>query len=294
MEITIQLLLNSIIVASIFAMIGIAFGLIYQSAKYLDLSVAIIFTIGAYIIYKLINILDLPFILLIVLAIIFTAMIGCLLEICFFGPQRNKRASSLILLIMSLGIYIVVQNIISIAFGDDSKNIRAYSIKEGFNVLGAKITSIQIEIILIGIFSTSLLSLLLMKTSFGKSIRAISNDFQLSRISGINANKIILLIFILSSSFASLAGILFALDVSLTPIMGMRILLMGLVAAIIGGIGCVRGVVLGALLLGIAQHLSTLKISSQWQDAIAFGILLVFLIFRPQGFLGKKIKKATV
>ena len=125
-------------------------------------------------------------------------------------------------------------------------------------------------------------------------MRAVANDSELARVAGIESDKIILLTFALGSALAGIAGILVALDVDMTPTMGMNALMMGVVAVIIGGVGSIPGIALGALLLGMAQHLGVWFISSQWQDAIAFVILLLFLLFRPQGFLGKKVKTATL
>jgi branched-subunit amino acid ABC-type transport system permease component len=113
-------------------------------------------------------------------------------------------------------------------------------------------------------------------------------------MTGINSDRVIFWAVALGSVLAGIAGILVALDVDMTPTMGMNALLMGVAAVIIGGVDSLPGVALGALLLGMAQHLGVWKISSQWQDAIAFFILLMFLLFRPQGFLGKRVKKVSV
>jgi branched-subunit amino acid ABC-type transport system permease component len=102
------------------------------------------------------------------------------------------------------------------------------------------------------------------------------------------------LAFAIGSSLAGLAGILVALDVDMTPTMGMNALMMGVVAVIIGGINSIPGIVLGALLLATAQHLGAWFIGSQWQDAIAFVILVLFLLFKPEGFFGKKVRSSTV
>jgi branched-subunit amino acid ABC-type transport system permease component len=132
------------------------------------------------------------------------------------------------------------------------------------------------------------------KSKMGKAIRAVANDSELALVSGVDSNRVILWTFAIGSAMAGLAGILFALDVDMTPTMGMNALMMGVVAMIIGGINNIYGVAMGALLLGFAQHFGVWKISSQWQDAIAFIILFLFLLFRPQGFLGRKIKKVEI
>jgi branched-subunit amino acid ABC-type transport system permease component len=165
---------------------------------------------------------------------------------------------------------------------------------KGLPVLGARITPIQIVIIATSVMLVFLVAFWLKKSKIGKAMRAVANDPELASISGINSNKVILWTFAIGSALAGVAGILVALDVDMTPTMGMNALMMGVVAVIIGGVGSIPGVALGALLLGLAQHLGVWKISSQWQDAIAFIILFGFLLVRPQGFLGRKVKKVEV
>jgi branched-chain amino acid transport system permease protein len=127
----------------------------------------------------------------------------------------------------------------------------------------------------------------------GKAMRAVASDSGLSKLSGIKSDRIILISFAIGSALAGIAGILVALDVDMTPTMGMNMLLMGVVAMIIGGAGSIWGIVLGSLLLATAQNLAVWYISSQWMDAVAFAILLLFLLFKPEGFAGKKSRKTA-
>jgi branched-subunit amino acid ABC-type transport system permease component len=197
-------------------------------------------------------------------------------------------------MIASLGLYICMQNFLSMVFGDSTRTIRTGVVEEGINVLGARITPVQIVTICVSVVLVIALSIFLKRTKIGKSMRAVANDPELANVSGINSNRVILWAFAIGSGLAGLAGILVALDVDMTPTMGMHALLMGVVAMIIGGINSIPGIALGALLLAMAQHSGAWYIGSQWQDAIAFIILIVFLLFKPEGFLGKKVKAATV
>lgn len=198
------------------------------------------------------------------------------------------------MMLASLGIYIVLQNVISMVFGDDTKSIRTWPVVEGINVFGARITHVQIIIIISSIVLTLLVAVYLYIAKTGKAMRAVASDAEMSKISGINSDKIILTSFAIGSALAGIAGILVSLDVDMTPTMGMNALLMGVVAMIIGGVGNIKGIVLGSLLLAFAQNFGVWYISSQWQDAIAFGILLIFLLFKPEGFYGKKIRRAEI
>jgi branched-chain amino acid transport system permease protein len=289
-----QLLLNALIAGSIYILIAVSFSLIYQTTRFFHFAHAVVFTSGAYFTYLFHKLLGFPIYISIPLAIGLAALLGCGMEFSIYKHLRKKNASPMVLLLASLGLYIVLQNTISMLFGDDTKSIRSGVVREGLPVFGARITPIQILIIVTSIVLVILVAIWLRKSKTGKAMRAVANDQELAQISGIDSNKVILWTFAIGSALAGVAGILVALDVDMTPTMGMNALMMGVVAVIIGGAGSIPGVALGALLLGLAQHLGVWKISSQWQDAIAFIILFLFLLIRPQGFLGRKVKKAEV
>jgi len=289
-----QYILNGLFTSAVVVLIALGFNIIYSTTRFFHFAHGIVFTAAAYFVYAFYILLKLPFTLSVGLAILLSAGLGCLIDRAVYRPLRQRKSSSLVLLLASLGVYIVLQNLISLFFGDDTKSIRSGVVKEGLNVFGARITPIQITIIVVSIVLMIGLVLLLKRTKLGKAIRAVSGDPELANICGINSERIILYVFAIGSALAGVAGILVSLDVDMNPTMGMRFLMMGMVAVIIGGVGSITGTALGALLLGMAQHLGVWKISSQWQDAIAFVILLIFLLFKPEGFLGKKVKKATV
>ena len=289
-----QLLINALIASSIYILIAVSFSLIYQTTRFFHFAHAVVFTSGAYFTFLFHKLLNFPVFISIPIAVALAASLGCGMEVFVYKPLRRKNASPMVLLLASLGLYIVLQNTISMVFGDDTKSIRSGVVKEGLSFFGARITPIQIIIIVVSVVLIIAVALWLKKSKTGKAMRAVANDAELSNISGIDANKVVIWTFGVGSALAGVAGILVALDVDMTPTMGMNALMMGVVAVLIGGVGSIPGVALGALLLGLAQHLGVWKISSQWQDAIAFIILFVFLLFRPQGFLGRKVKKVEV
>lgn len=291
---TMQLTINISISAAVFCLVGVGFSLVYKTGGFFHFAHGAIFTVGAYVTFLFAVWLKLPIPLSILLAILLSILLGCLLEVSVYRALRRQSASPLILLLASLGMYIILQNTISMIFGDAPKAIRVGIVKEGINLLGAKITPIQVLIICTSVTLVLALAIFLKKSKFGTAMRAVANDPELAKVSGIDSNQVFLWVLAIASGLAGIAGILVALDVDMTPTMGMNALMMGVVAVIIGGIGSIRGVALGALLLGMAQHLGVWKISSQWQDAIAFVILLVFLVVRPEGFMGKKVRKAAV
>ncbi len=289
-----QVVINIVFTSCLYALVAISFAMVYFPTRFFHFAHAVVFTGGAYFALLFKGYLGLPLWAAIPLAVGCSAVLGCLMDVGVYRHLRKKKASSMILLLASLGIYIVLQNVISMVFGDDVKSIRTGVVKEGLNVFGARITPIQVVIICTSIVLVVLVALYLKWTKMGKAMRAVANDPELADISGIDSDRVILWTFAIGSALAGIAGILVALDVDMTPTMGMNALMMGVVAVIIGGVGSIPGVALGALLLGLAQHLGVWKISSQWQDAIAFIILFIFLLVKPEGFLGKKVKKAKI
>ena len=216
------------------------------------------------------------------------------MDIAVYRPLRRRKATSLVLLIASLGMFIVLQNVVSAIFGDDTKTIRTWPVREGLPILGARITPVQILIIVSAIVLFIATILILKHTKAGIAMRALACNPELARIVGMNTDRVILYTFIVGSALVGAAGVLISLDVDMTPTMGMSALLMGVVVAIVGGIGSLPGAAVGALLIALAQNFGVWYIPSQWQDAIAFAIMLLFLIFRPSGVFGRKLAKVRL
>lgn len=275
-------------------MMGMSFFVIFHTCRFFHFAHGIVYTSGAYFTLVFMVFCGFPLALSIFFSVILCALFGCLMDLYIYRPLRRRNASPLTLLLASLGIYVAVQNLISMIFGEEIRGLRSAPVKEGLTVWGVRVTDIQIVTMCACAALVICLIVILRKTRIGRAMRAVANDSELATVCGIKSNRVILCSFALGSALGGAAGILVALDVDMTPTMGMYPLMMGVVAVIISGARSVPGVVLGAFLLGMAQHLGVWRISTQWQDAIAFVILLIFLVVRPQGFLGKKVKKATV
>jgi branched-chain amino acid transport system permease protein len=289
-----QVFLNGLIAASVWGLIAIGFGIIFYSVRFFHFAHGAVFTAGAYFALLFSNKLALPLFTSSILSVVLSSLLGCSIYILIYRPFMRRNSSPTVLLLVSLGTYIVIQNIISLIFGDDVLSIRSATVTEGINFGVARITLLQAQNFVISVSFLIGSFLFLRKSKIGKAMRAIGAEPQLAEISGINVNKIYLITFAIGSALAGLAGILIALDVDMKPSMGMNALLMGVIVVIIGGAGSITGIALAALLLGMVQHLGVWKIGTEWQDAIVFAVLIIFLLFRPQGFLGKKVKTATL
>lgn len=282
-----QIIINSLIAGAIYALIVIGFNLIYGATKFFNISYGAMAAVGGYAVFYIIKKSGLPVIPCVIAGIVIAGIAGYLLDKLIYEPLRKKRASNLALLVASLGAFTAIQAIIAILFSSQFQSLSMASQKT-FNIAGGIITRTQVIILFFAVIITLAIALLLKFTLFGKEVKAISDDEEVSKIVGINTNKIISYVFFIGSAIMGFAGILIGFDIGLEPTMGMRLLLKGVIAAIIGGVGNIYGGIMGAFLLGFVENFGIWKISGEWKDAISFVLLIVFLLFRPNGIMNRE------
>lgn len=284
MDIFPQLVLNSIIAGAIYAMVALGFNLIYGTAKFFDLGYGALAAVGGYSVFYFYKGLGLNLFISILIGVLITGAIGVLIYRLVYAPLRSRKSSSMVLLVAALGVMTAVQSIVAILFTSQFQTLsKAVGSEAVYNILGGVITHTQLIILITGLVIMVGIGLVFRYTLFGKAVKAIGDDEEVSKIVGINTTKIIGWVFFIGSAIAGLAGILVGLDTGIEPTMGLSLLLKGVIASIIGGIGNVYGGVLGAFLLGFIENFGIWKISGEWKDAIAFGVLIIFLLWRPQG-----------
>ena len=289
-----QILINILFTFCLYLSISVGFVIIYYPTKFFHIAHAITLTFSAYFTFLFSIQLNFPLAISIPLAILAATAIGMLSEIALYKPLRKRNASPMILMIASLGLYIVLQNLISLLWGDATKSVRTWEVKVGNQFFGAYITDIQIITIAVCLALFTACVFFMKYSRIGRNIRAVASNPELSNVAGIHSNRVILWAFGIGSALAAGAGILIALDTDMRPTMGFSWLLYGVVAMIIGGVGSNWGLAGGALLLATAQHLAAYYIGSQWMDAVAYIILILFLIAKPLGFSGKRLKKIEI
>ncbi|MBK7220254.1 MAG: branched-chain amino acid ABC transporter permease [Saprospiraceae bacterium] len=290
----IQIIANILIASSLYLLLANSFSLIYYPSRIFHIANAAVISFGAYFVFFFANKFSIPFSVSVALAIVGATLIGLACEVLVYRQMRKKNVPPLAYLIASIGLYVLLQNYISLFFGDDTKIINTAEVTVGNQIFGAYITTIQIITVFVSIALFITVNLFLHYTATGKSIRAVASNPELCNIYGISSSKIILIAFGIGSALAAIAGILTAMDTSMTPTFGFNLLLYGVVAMIIGGIGSTRGLIAGALLVATAQHLAAYYIDTKWMDAITYIILILFLIWKPLGFSGKRLKKVEV
>ncbi len=289
MDIVIQLTVNSIIAGAIYALVALGFNLTYNTTKFFNLAHGVLAAVGGYTALFFIKNTEIGIIPSVILGVVLAAMIGWGLEVSIYRQLRSRKASLMVYLVASLGAFTAIQAIIAILFTSQFQTLST-SLTENkvYTIFGGVITEIQLIMLVCAALIMGGLVIFLKKTKIGYAIRAVSDDQEVSKVVGINVNKIISIVFIIGSAIAGLAGALVGFDTGLEPTMGMALLLKGVIAAIIGGVGNTYGGFAGAMLLGFIENFGIWKISGEWKDAIAFGVLIVFLLFRPSGIFKKK------
>lgn len=235
-----------------------------------------------------------PLLIAIFLAVASSALLGVIMQYWVFSPLTNRKAGANILLLASLGFYVIIENLLGLVFGYGPKNLREGPVREGIAILGARLTTAQIVLVISAVIVFVIVWSCLRFSRVGLKLRAVANDPGLAKSSGIRSEYITLGAMLVGSALAGLFGILFAFDLDLSPGIGLHPLMMGIVVVVISGVDRLSGVVFGSLFLGIIQNFGGWAASSQWQDAAVFIVLLGFLIFRPQGILGRKSLRMSI
>ena len=289
-----QIIINGLIAGFLWGLVALGFSIIYSTARFLHAAHAATYLVGAYTGILLMRNASVTGGTAILAAMGIAVALGILIEIGIYRPLRKAGSSSSILFLSSLASVIITQNIVGLIFGSEIQVARRYAERDSIQVLGARISSWQA--LSVGIAASLFIITwgLVRFTQIGRKTCAIATDPDLAEIVGINRGITLMLTICFGSALAGGAGFLICYDTGVTPISGFGVLLIGVTAAIVGGIGSIPGAMLGGLLVGIAQHLSVWKIPPQWQDAIVFLILILFLFVRPQGFLGKPLRKVAV
>lgn len=289
-----QVFINALISAAIYGLVGLSFAIIYRPTGFFHFAHGATFISGAYLCYVGHIICALPLWIATALATGGTGLLGVAMELCVYRPARRRGATSTVLLLMSLGMYLVLQNLISLLFGDDVRSLQGNDVAQTFVIQNAHITKPQVWIICSALMLFVMVCFILTFTRIGKEMRAVASDPELAIVKGTNVDGIILACFVFGSALAGLAGVLTSLDIDMIPTMGLNVLMMAVIAVIVGGSGRIINVALGALLLGLAQHFGVWKFGTEWQEAIAFMVMSVFLLFRPTGFSNTANRKVQV
>lgn len=289
----IQYLINGLSLGSVYAIIALGYTMVYGIAKMLNFAHGDVIMIGAYMSLITMAQAGVHPILSVLIAMGVCTVLGIVIETVAYRPLLNA-ASSLAVLITAIGVSYLLQNIALLAFGANAQSFPSVIKWKGISLAGGKLNISGEIIVTIAACLIIMVCLIFFvhKTKPGQAMRAVSEDKGAALLMGINVNGTIALTFAIGSALAAVAGVLLCSAYpSLTPYTGAMPGIKAFVAAVFGGIGSIPGAFIGGLLLGIIEILSKAYISSQMADAIVFAVLIIVLLVKPSGLLGKTIQE---
>lgn len=286
MDLVLQLLVNGVVNGSHYALLGLGFGLIFGPTRITHFAYGPLYALAAYGSWFAAVKLGLPLPVAVLVGIAVGALSGIATYRILYRPFERRASPSLVVLIASLGLFIVIENAIGIAFGSDTKVVPSFN-ADVYLVGDVVFTSVQVAQVLALIIVGGLLALFLTRSDYGKAVMAMTDNPEMARIIGIDTVKVSTLAFALGSAVAAVPATLILLKEGATPYMGFTAVFMGFVAVVVGGIGSLRGAVIGGLALGLVENLGTWKIPTEWQSTIAFVVLFLVLLLKPRGLFGR-------
>ena len=312
-----QQVLNGLAIGSVYALFALGYTLVFSILRIINFAHAAVFTLGAYFTYLLTGSainpngllnrvftslfgqpalpFSLPFVIAMLVSAILAGLTSVLIERLFFKPLRDRGADPLLALVSSLGVAVVIVNLVQYFFGAE-----IYSYQNPLGALPAAVNfgtadtpipvrTIQIIIFLVSMLMVALLWALINRTRVGKALQAVAEDPTTASLLGISTDRLIMFTFFVSGFLAGIAGTLVGLGFSITgPYFGISFGLKGLAVMELGGLGSVPGAVVGGLILGLAEAFVPAQYVA-YKDAVAFGLLFITLLLRPQGLLGRPV-----
>ncbi len=288
----ISYLVNGISLGSVYALIALGYTMVYGIAKMLNFAHGDVIMIGAYVVFTTVSGMGLPPVVGVLISVVACTVLGVLIERIAYKPLR--KASKLAVLITAIGVSYFLQNVALLIYGANTKSFTSVVTVPALKLLGGELV-ISGETIVTVLACLIIMAGLLAFMKYSKSGRgmlAVAEDSGAAQLMGINVNGTIALTFAIGSALAAIAGVLMCSSYpALTPYTGSMPGIKAFVAAVFGGIGSIPGAFIGGLLLGVIEILSKAYISSQLADAIVFAVLIIVLLVKPTGLLGKQIQE---
>lgn len=293
----IQQLINGLALGAVYALIALGYTMVYGILQLINFAHGEVYMLGAYlgvIVLGMLTAVGLPaysmaltLLVTVFVSVLFCSFYGAAIERVAYRPLRD--APKLAPLISAVGMSIILQNFIMLAQGKDYKYLPPLVSFEGIHISGAKISTIEIFILTTSVALMVLLQLFITKTHTGKAMRATAQDRVMAGLVGINVDNVIAITFVIGSALAAVAGVMVTLYYGVVHFfMGYTAGLKAFTAAVLGGIGSIPGAMLGGFLMGLIENFTASYISGVYKDAFAFLVLIIVLILRPSGLMGRK------
>lgn len=283
-------MLNGLGAGSIYALIALGYSMVYGVVKLINFAHGDIIMVGSYVIFLTMGAHQ-PLWVAILASIAFSAIMGVVVEQIAYRRLLKSGAPRIALLITAIGASIFLQNLAQLLFGTNQKSMPRMFALPAIRVGDMNVSNTLLNIVVAFIMMAGL-QLLVRASKTGKAMRATSEDAGAALLMGININRVIIFTFAVGSALAAVGAVLYTNTyMQIKPLMGSMLGLKAFVAAVFGGIGSIPGAMLGGLLLGLAESLSVVAGQSKWMDAAVFAVLIVILLVRPAGLLGRHMKE---
>lgn len=285
-----QQLINGLSLGSIYALMALGYTMVYGIIKLINFAHGEVYMVGAFIGYTLINKFQLGFVSSLLLTMLLSAVLGMIIERIAYKPLR--KAPRITALITAIGVSYFLQNGMIQLMGPEVRSFPQVIENKLYDIGPLTVNRIQLIIFGTSIFLMVVLQLIIKKTKMGKAMRAVSIDPEAAQLMGINADTVITFTFMIGSALAGAAGVLVGLYYnSINPMMGYAPGLKAFIAAVFGGIGIIPGAMIGGVVIGLIETFVSGYGYSMIRDAVVYGILILILLFRPAGLLGKNVKE---
>jgi len=280
----VQILVYGAVISAIYAMLAVGFTLIFGVARILNLAHGSFYALGAYAVYTFTAVVHLPLWLASVLAVLFVAAFGMVMERVLVRPLRR---SSLAVLLITLAVALMVEQMLLLVFGSEARNVPSM-VNATYHFAGVDISSQRLLALIGAILILTSLWLFMQHTRLGSAILAISQDAEAAQYMGIPSDRIYSIVMGLSAGMAAAAVVLVAPFQTVIPGMGLLPLFKAFAIVVVGGLGSIPGSIVGALLLGYTETIIAFKISIEWSQIVSVAAVLITLILRPAGLFGKR------
>jgi branched-chain amino acid transport system permease protein len=288
-----QQLVNALSLGCVYALFALGFTLIFGVLGVINLSHGAVFMVGAYAALQVVTKLDWPLWAALIVAFVVSAALGMAIDVLVLRPLRRRNAPHLIPMIATIGIAIFFNNAAQGVFGAENLRFPSELVPETqLHFLGVQISVLEVAIIVLSFALMAALLIVMRKTQLGRALRAIAESPKAAALLGINVEGLFYLTSATAAALGGVSGVLIALySNAVFPLMGQPMLHKGIAVIILGGMGDIRGALIGGLFLGFAEVMSVAYIGSTMRDAVAFGLLFIVLLLRPQGIFGKVLER---
>lgn len=289
-----QLLLNGVYIGSVYALLGLSFAVIFAATKIWHFAQGAVYAIGAYTVLVLVNDWHLPLVVGIAAAGALCALAGVLCLRWLYVPLRRVGASPLIVVMGSLGLMVVIENVLALVFGPSGYSLDL-GVVRSVPLLGLRASVVQLVAPVVALTVVAGFAVFVYRTSAGRRLRALVTNEELLTLNGVDTDRLKLIAFAVGSAVLAIpAALLMASGSGVSPYVGVAAVLTGAMAMFLGGIDSYLGAALGGFVIGVVESLSVWLLPTEWQTAVTYALLLCFLLMRPTGLLGRALPQSTL